>query len=161
MHHKAAWEGAMSVPRLVSSWMLVVFFGCASDGIPGPATGLAHAAATVACGPADGPAVAIYLASAPVESLEPAAPYLRFYVWQSLERLSGRSWAVAGRESEGGAWLHSTATDYEIAIGGRVTVSSVAPDSTIEGSADVTFPSAGRIRVRFRAEWLSRAVLCG
>ena len=152
----------MSVPRLVASWVVAVLAAaCASDGMPGPTAGLTHAAATRACGPTDGPAVAIYLAAAPVESLEPATPYVRIYVWQPPERLAGRSWVLAGGEPEGAAWLHSTAKDYEVATSGRVTVNAVAADSTIEGVADLTFPRGGRVRAGFRAAWLSRTVLCG
>jgi hypothetical protein len=139
---------------------------CTSGDIPGPtrslaASGLAHAAATRACGPADGPAVAIYIASAPVESLEPAAPYVRIYVWQPLDRLAERSWNLAGGEPEGSAWFQSSATDFEVAVRGTVRVNRVAPDGTVEGSADVTFPSTGRVRGGFRAVWVPNAMLCG
>jgi hypothetical protein len=152
----------MSVARLIGSWAIVVFpVACASDGIPGPPAGLAHAAATSACGPADGPAVTIYLSHAPVESLEPPAPYVRIYIWQPLDRLAGRSWVVAGDEAEGSAWLHPVARDNEVATSGRVRVNVVTSDNTIEGLADLTFPSAGRVRGGFRAVWLPRTVLCG
>lgn len=157
----------MSLSRLLGVCLPLVFFAaCASEEVPGPANGLAargltYAAATRACGPADGPAVAIYLASGPVESLEPAAPYLRIYVWQPLDRLAGRSWVLTGSEPEGGAWLQSSATEYEIATRGTVTVTRVRPDSTVEGSADLTFPSTGRIRTGFRAVWVEQAMLCG
>ena len=157
----------MSRYRVLCAWLLGVLpAACTSGDIPGPArslaaSGLAHAAATRACGPTDGPAVAIYLASAPVESLEPAAPYLRIYVWQPLDRLAGRSWILAGGEPEGSAWLHSSATEYEVAARGAVTVNRVAPDGTVEGSADLTFRSAGRVRGGFRAVWVPQAVLCG
>jgi len=157
----------LSLSRLLGVCLPLVFFAaCASEEVPGPANGLAargltYAAATRACGPADGPAVAIYLASTPVESLEPAPPYLRIYLWQPLDRLAGRSWVLTGGEPEGSAWLHSSATDYEVATRGAVTVSRVAPDGTIEGSADLTFPSTGRIRTGFRAVWVEQAMLCG
>jgi hypothetical protein len=151
----------MLAARLIGSWLLVAFpVACTSNSIPGPPAGLAHAAATPTCAPTDGPAVAIYLAAAPVGSVEPPAPYLRIDVWQPLGRLAGRSWVLAGSEAEGSAWFYSTATDFEIATRGRVTINAVAPDNTIEGSADLTFPSAGRIRGGFRAAWLSRVVGC-
>jgi hypothetical protein len=134
--------------RVLCAWLLGVLpAACTSGDIPGPARSLA--------------APGIYLASAPVESLEPAAPYLRIYVWQPLDRLAGRSWILAGGEPEGSAWLHSSATEYEVAARGAVTVNRVAPDGTVGGSADLTFPSAGRVRGGYRAVWVPQAVLCG
>jgi hypothetical protein len=151
----------MWAARLISSCFLAAFLiACTSNSIPGPPAGLPHAAATPTCAPTDGPAVAIYLAAVPLGSVEPPAPYLRIDVWQPPVRLAGRSWVLAGSESEGSAWFYSTATDFEIATRGRVTINAVAPDNTIEGSADLTFPSAGRIRGGFRAAWLSRVVGC-
>jgi hypothetical protein len=151
----------MSVPRLIGSLLIIaVPAACTSQGILEPPAGLSHAAATQDCGPTDGPAVAIYLAPAPVESLEPPAPYVRISVWQPLERLVGRSWVVGGGEPDGSAAFHPTAADFELATSGRV-VNAVAPDNAVEGSVDLRFPSAGRVRGGFRAVWLSRAVLCG
>ena len=161
----------MLAPRLMSARLVgsvmtvVVVAACASD-TPGPTTDFEeHAVAAAACGPADGPAVAIYLSSTPVESLEPSAPHVRIAVWQPLERLRGRSWSLAPDRGEGGAWLHRTAQDFEIATSGTVTVNAVTPDSTVEGSVDVTFPGARRYRSSFRAVWRShpesRPLLCG
>jgi hypothetical protein len=104
--------------------------------------------------------VALYLSAGPVESLVPPAPYVRIAVWRPLERLTERSWVLGG-DDDGGAWYHSTASDFEIATSGRVSVKVVHPDSTMEGWADLRFPRAGRVAGGFRAVWLSRAVLCG
>ena len=152
----------MSVSRLIASSLVVVLAACTAERVPGPAADLRHAAATRTCGPADGPAVAIYLAPAAVASLEPPAPYVRIAVWQPPERLAGRTWALDSRNPDGGAaWFHASASEFEIATGGRLTVTAVRPDGTIEGSADVIFPRAGRVRARFRAAWLPQTVLCG
>lgn len=134
---------------------------CAPDDISGVSETLAHAVATPACGPADGPAVAIYLTSAPAEVLEPPAPHVRITVWQPLESLAGRSWNLTDRTLAGGAWYHSTATDFELATSGRVTVNAVSSRKTIRGSVDLVFPKAGRVRREFEALWRSRATLCG
>jgi hypothetical protein len=151
----------MSVLRLRRSLpILVVALACSSDDVPGPTTDL-YAVATAACGPADGPAVGIYLAHAPVESLEPPAPYFRVYIWEWLDRLGGRSWSLGPNEGKGGAWFHPTATDFEIATRGTVTVTAVRPDSTVEGRADLTFPGGTRLSGTFRAGWRSRQMLCG
>jgi hypothetical protein len=140
---------------------LVVAAACASDGLQGPPTRFGHSAGTRACGPTDGPAVAVYLAAAPVVSVAPPAPYVRIAVWQPLERLRERTWVLAGGEDDGGAWHHLNASAFEVATSGHVRVNVVHPDSTIEGWADLRFPRAGRVAGGFWAVWLSRAVLCG
>jgi hypothetical protein len=135
--------------------------GCGSGGILGSAEGFEYAAATAACGPTDGPAVAIYLAATPVHSLEPSAPYVRIYVPQPLDRLTEQVWTLGGSGSDAQAVYYSSASEYEVATSGRVRVSSVASDGTLEGTADLRFSEAGRIRGEFHAAWITREVLCG
>ena len=134
---------------------------CDSDGIHAPPRGLPHAVATRTCAPNDGPAVAIYLTTTAVQTLEPSAPYLRTAVWQPLDGLRGRSWSLASGSTEGAAWFHSTAMTFEIAIRGNVTVTSVSADNRVEGTMDVTFPRSGRIRGGFKATWVAQTMLCG
>jgi hypothetical protein len=86
---------------------------------------------------------------------------VRIYVWQSPQRLAGRSWALVGTDAQGNASFHSTARDFEAATQGSVTVNAVTADNTIEGSVDLTFPRAGRIRGGFRAAWFAQTMLCG
>jgi hypothetical protein len=151
----------MSLIRLISvSMVIFLSMACGGSGISAPPAGFTHAFATRMCGPADGPAVAIYLTRDPVTSLEPATPYVRIYVWQSADALPGRTWMLAGNKSAGGAWFHSAATNYEIATGGYMIVSSVSSDNTIEGEVTITFPNAGRIRGGFRAVWMPSNVVC-
>jgi hypothetical protein len=139
----------------------VVAAACDSDSIAPSPFGLAYAAATRECvGPLSESGVAIYLANAPVQALEPEAPYVRIILRQPLQSLREGSWVVAGNGAQGAAWRFSTATDYERATSGEVTVNVVASDSTIEGWADLTFPSAGRVGGNFRALWISRVLLC-
>lgn len=143
------------LPRL-GLCALSVATACGLDGIPGPPLGFDHAASAQACGPTDGPAVAIYLAGSPVESLDPSPPYLQVAVWQSLHDLAERSWSVAGAEAQGGAWFYSTNDDFELATSGHVVVNAVRSDSTIEGSVTLRFPTAGRVTGSFRAPWRYR-----
>jgi len=152
----------MSLIRLMSVSMVISFsMACAADGISAPPVGFTHAAATFACGPADGPAVAIYLTPDPVTSLEPTTPYVRIYVAQPVNALTGRTWILAGSKSEGAAWFHSAASNYEIATSGYMVASSVSPDKTIKGTVNIIFPNAGPIRGGFRAVWVPSTVLCG
>jgi len=60
--------------------------GCDSSNTLGPPPDLEYAAVTRTCGPADGPAVEIFLVPAPMQSLAPQTPYARMYVAQPLER---------------------------------------------------------------------------
>ena len=125
-----------------------------------PPEGLDFAAATRSCGPADGPAVVIYLASERIESLDPSAPFVRVYVDQSLETLAGRSWLLAGVNANGAAWYYSSATEFEVATIGGMRVEKVEEDNTIVGLVDLIFPDAGRIRGEFRAVWVPNTVIC-
>jgi hypothetical protein len=151
----------MSLIRVMSVSMVIsLSMACAADGISGPPFRFTHAAATFACGPADGPAVAIYLTPDPVTVLEPATPFVRIYVAQPVNALAAGPWILAGTKAEGGAWFQSAAGE-EPATFGYMIVSSVSTDKTIDGTVDVTFPNAGRIQGGFHAVWVPSTVLCG
>jgi len=145
---------------IAASAVLAFTVACRSDGTPLQPEGLSHAAATRTCGPADGPAVAIYLAPSPVAVIEPAAPYVRVNIWQSVSDIEGGIWDVASG-ADAAAWYGATSTDVEVATDGHVTVSAVGPDTTVRGTVDLTFPSAGRITGSFEAAWISASPLCG
>jgi hypothetical protein len=145
----------------VAATILALAVACSSDGFLGTPDAFPHAAATRACGPADGPAVAIYLTTVPVESLEPQRPYARIAIWQPQSKLAGGSWLIAAGDTAAAAWYFTGQAGFEVATHGRVTVSSVEPDTTIQGFADLTFPVAGRIRGGFRGIWISGSPLCG
>ena len=145
----------MPVIRWSSFSVLVVFAMACSDGI-GPSIGFTHAAATFACGTADGPAVAIYLSPSPVTSLEPSGPYVRIYIDRAAEEVGGKTWPIDD-SSPIGAWFHASANNSETATSGYVITSSVSADKTIEGTVDLTFPDAGHVHGDFQAEWISQA----
>jgi len=149
------------VTRIGPWTILALAAACGAEGIPAPPAGFAHAVGTRECGPADGPAVAIYLAGEPVTALEPPAPYVRIFVWRPLNELPDREWTLAGQGAEGSAIYCRASDDCEVASSGSVRATDVAPDSTIAGSTDLTFPVAGRVSGGFRAVWLSRVVFCG
>jgi hypothetical protein len=152
----------MPIPRVISALVLAVgLVGCTSSTIPAPPAGLNHAVAMPACGPADGPAVDIYLTPTPLETAEPTPPFVRIYIWQPLARLTERAWLVGGDEPSGAASHHSSPNDLTVATSGIVRVNRVAADNTIEGSADLRFPDGRRVRGGFRAAWRMRTMLCG
>ena len=117
----------MSIRHILVGLSLLVFaVACAGADIASPPAGLSHAAATLSCGPTDGPATAIYLAHDPVEWLEPDYPYLRVAIWQPLAHLSGGSWRVASGDTAAAAWYFSGPNEFEIASAGRVAVPPAA-----------------------------------
>ena len=139
---------------------MLLLVSCVFDSISGPPRGFPHAAATNDCGPTDGEAVSIFLTAAPMQSLNPSAPYLRATVLQSVNAVSGRSWSVGWGSAEGYATFYSAATVFQFATSGTVTVTSVSANS-VEGTADVSFPNADRIRGSFKATWIPNSGLCG
>lgn len=139
----------------------LVVAGCNSDDALSPPVGFAHAAATRSCGPADGPAVAIYLAPEAIATLEPATPYIRIDVWQAADALVG-TWSLSPTSANAAAARFQVSLgSIESATGGTVVVSAVGRDSTITGSVDLQFPSSGRVHGGFSARWISRTFLCG
>ena len=151
----------MTVFRMARITMVVaVTIACQSDGVSPLFRDFVYSAATRQCGPADGPATAIYLAPQPVGSIEPPTPFVRIYVTVAVEQLSGHVWQLSDGSSEGAAWFHSTDASNEIATSGYMTVSSVGSDKTVEGSVYLEFPDAGRVSGGFRATWIPGTVLC-
>lgn len=135
--------------------------GCTSEDVLAPPVGFTHAAATRSCGPADGPAVALYLAADAIDTLEPATPYVRIDVWKAADALVG-TWSLSPTSAHGVAARYQLSLgSIESATGGTVVVTAVGRDSTITGSVDLQFPSSGRVRGGFSARWISRTFLCG
>ena len=128
---------------------------CDASRIPGPPADLEFAAVTNTCGPADGPAVEIYLVPESMSALPAPTPYVRVMVWRSLEELDGQRWELTGPDSEGGAWHHPTANEFEIATYGVLVVNSISADSTVEGEVNLLFPSGRHVWGGFRAVWFS------
>jgi hypothetical protein len=141
------------------SIVAVIVLACSSDGISAPPAGFTHAVAAAECGPADGPATAIYLAPNPIPSLEPSGVYVRISVPVGHSSLTDHLWQI-GENSEAGAWLHITDSNSQVAESGYLIVSSVDADNTIVGSVDVRFPNGQRVRGGFTATWDPRVALC-
>jgi hypothetical protein len=152
----------MSLTRMLRLSLVVgVAMACSSDTISAPLRGFAYAAAMRDCGPADGPAVAIYLTPNPVGATQPIAPFVRVYVPVQVDQLIGHMWLIGSANADAGAWFHPDTSTYELAETGYMVVNSVDSDSTITGLVDLNFPDAGHIRSTFRATWVTSHVLCG
>jgi hypothetical protein len=136
----------------LTSCLVIAAVTVACDSATMPLTDLNFAVVQGECGPADGPAVAIYLGTSPDITMYPGSPFVRIYIDRHVTELTERQWVVAGTGVNAAAWYHR-GFDREAATAGVVNVTSVAPDNTIEGSADLTFPS-GRVQRSFRAGWV-------
>jgi hypothetical protein len=133
---------------------------CSSDGVSAPLREFVYSAAVADCGPADGPAVAIYLAPNPVGTIEPTTPFVRVYVPVQLNQLTGQVWPVDGNNAVAAAWFHRDASNYEMATTGYLSVTSVGTDNSVTGTVLLQFPSGGLIRTAFHAVWLPRNSFC-
>ena len=94
-----------------------------------PPEGFPHALATPACGPVDQPLVAIYLAAAPIETSQPAVPFVQITVPGPLAELrAGQTWEITEDYSEGPAWRFYSGTNTPI------TAELIAPVAIEKGS---------------------------
>jgi hypothetical protein len=146
----------MPVIRWLSLLVLLVLAGACSDGIAAPPIGYTHAAAAFTCGPADGPAVMIFLSPNPVESPQATPPVVRIFIGQAVEEISGKVWSVDGTSSAT-ASFQSEGNTLENPTSGYVITSSVSADTTVDGTVNLTFPTGGHIVGGFHARWISRA----
>ena len=128
---------------------------CDASSIPGPPADLEFAAVTSSCGPADGPAVEIFLVPEAMSALPPQTPYVRVMVWRSLAELDGQRWELTGSDAEGGAWHHPTENEFELATYGVLIVNRVTADQTVEGEVNLVFPSGRHVWGGFKAIWFS------
>lgn len=130
------------------------------------------------CGPADGPAVELYLSSDSLPSPEWAAdtvsvlslapilegsegPLLvRLLIWQSAEQLERRTVRFDEDGRAGAVSLCRLGVGCEIVNEGWLRVDSV-DGTTIRGTLEVRSVSGLRVDGRFEAERVDRQVLCG
>lgn len=125
-----------------------------------PPAGFPFASATPECGPADGPAVAIYLSRDTTPALPPGGARVRVYVWHDLDELGAQAWAIGG-DSPDGAADYDDGAGGTTALHGTVAVTAVRADSTVEGEVDLVSDGAFAVRGGFRARWIPRALMCG
>jgi hypothetical protein len=145
--------------RFGFSLMVATALACHSDGI-GPVAAFNYATAHPQCGPADGPATEIFVSASPLDSQGALVPFVRIYVAVGVEELNGHIWSVSG-SSPAAAWFHPVITGGQVAAtGGTLTVTSVGADKSIDGSIDLSFPDAGRIRGEFHAVWIPGGAVC-
>ena len=138
--------------------VLALSLGCSVFTGPG---NFSHAVASFQCGPADGPATGITLASHPIPSAGPTSfPYVAIMIDEPISALAGRTF-LAGSGGTAGATYVAVLNSFEYASMGRVIIGSVDADSTIHGEVSLTFPSR-QVVAAFIAPWIQpTGTLCG
>ncbi len=140
---------------------LAMIAACDGNGVTGPSGPLPYATAFRSCGPADGPAVTIYLSSKPIANLTPDGPFVQISIWMPVEQLAGRSWSVGEGGEAMATWYAGPASSHAIvAQRGTVVVRGVSSERTIDGSVDLHFAN-NRVAGRFDANWVEALALCG
>jgi hypothetical protein len=139
---------------------LLLAAACRSNGPSGPALHLPVAEATSSCAPADGPAVALLLATATDLAAAPVPPLVHVIVFRSRSALAGHSLELT--PDVGAASLQrGPDAPLQQATTARLTVDAVAADGTVTGVVQLRFPDGSRVSQRFRAPWRERPALCG
>ena len=143
-----------------------LLLACSSDGVIGPSSRFDNAAARFACGPADGPALEIYLSENPLTAGDPPGAFVRVYVPGPVEQIVGKLLPIAGN-SDVSAWFQSSdnvyqpdASNFEAATSGYLMINSGSASQALDGSVDIQFPKAGHLQRAFHANWIPTVVLC-
>jgi len=146
--------------RSITTLLAGLILSCGDGGVPlEPLSELPYAVATASCGPADGPAVLIYLASMPIESLQPVAPFIQVNILRSITALdAGTVIQISESLSDANAWFRGSGVERQ-ATGGEVGVTSRTTD-TLTGYIDLRFTDGAPLRGTFSATWTPRQMLC-
>ncbi|SRR6266487_3600834 len=136
--------------------VLALSLGCSVFTAPGD---FSHAVANFQCGPADGPATGITLASQPIPPAGPKFPYIAIMIDEPLSALAGRTFLVGSGGTAGATYIAGP-NSYESASLGRVIIAGVDADNTIHGNVSLSF-SSHLVIDDFNAVWIQRTVLCG
>ena len=127
---------------------------CDDDSPLEPLDTLPHAAAVASCGPADGPATYIYLASTPLELPQPIAPFIQVFVPKRFsEATRGEVFRIGDDfNEEASAWFNTSGLEPRQALSGEVAVTSLR-NNRLTGFVDLVFPNGVRMRGSFNASW--------
>ena len=136
-----------------------LLLACSSDGLIGPSSRFDHATASFTCGPADGPALAIYLSQYPMTVGDPPGAFVRLYVTGTVDEIVGKMLPLSPG-STAAAWFHSGGSNDEPASGGYLLVSSGSAGQTLEGSVNIHFEQAGNLQRAFHAVWIQSNIVC-
>ena len=154
----------MTLARRTGSFVaLALALGCASDSVLLPPQGLKYAVAQATCGPADGPALLIFLTRNPTDGPSPEAPYVRIYISDATS-VNGHALAVTGANAEANASFVTSDTPSKVvaeeARNGSVVAAHSTADNSIDGVVDLSFATAGHLSGRFKAPLFPNNALC-
>jgi tryptophan-rich sensory protein len=132
------------------------------QGVAPMPTGPTHGVAAADCAPWDGSATSFYLTNdASADSLPVTAPFLHIAVYDTPERLGGRTVTLGRSEAGSGiaVWCQTESSCAQ-ATSGTVEFDRFTPGAELTGSYLIAFPD-GRVTAAFRAAWYARRALCG
>lgn len=142
--------------------LFVVASGCDDPESPEPTTEYPFAVAARACGPADGPAMEVFLTPAETSDVPADPPYVRLYLTKSPAELEGRTWvwpdpgqAVFATECT------QTGSSCPASPSGAIALGDFAADSSIFVAVEMRRPNGERVRGQATARWLHRLIICG
>jgi len=150
---------ARTLATAVAAAMLLA--ACSDASVPAPPAGYGFAYATPDCGPADGPAVRIFLVGEEAALWPPTGARLEVAVWRGAAELPGADLSWSGATSLGWAGRCDDAGQCDAATDVRVQFRSFAADSTLTGSLDLGFADGSRVTGGFGATWHSATPICG
>ena len=149
--------------KIILLMVATLIVACDDDTPLQPLSALPHATATPSCGPADGPATAIYLASTPVQLPQPDVPFIQVFVPRRFTESTTEGVVFRIGENfdeEASAWFHRSGVELKSATSGEVGITAFT-GNLLTGYVDLEFPDGVRVRGSFSASWQHREILCG
>lgn len=148
--------------KIILPLVTALVVSCDDDAPLEPLSALPYAAATPSCGPADGPATTIYLASTPVELPQPTVPFIQVFVPRRFTESFESDVFEIGEDfnEEANAWFHRSGVELKSATSGEVGITAFNGNE-LTGYVDLEFPDGVRMRGSFSASWQNLAILCG
>lgn len=126
-----------------------------------PLTEFPYATARPDCAPWDGPAVGIVFAVTADTAEAAARPYIYVGLYDTRDRLLGRTVRWPAEPVLGGASLCSVDGNCTAADSGVVTLDALESDSVIPGRLRLVIPGRPALEGTFRAVWRPRIAMCG
>ena len=149
------------IRRTAGLLALTLLLACASDGVLIPVEGLRFAFSQYECGPADGPAIGIYLTRDPADGNAVNPPYIHIYIDLRAGNLDGSTHDVAPQSPDAAARFVNSQGNYDFARAGSVTAHWTNGGLDVVGAADVVFNNAGHLVSSFDAPLGPTAFICG
>jgi hypothetical protein len=153
-------DNSLSTRPLLRALSVLALAACGQT-VTGSTAEFPFAQATNSCAPTDAPAVSIMLSAKPFSGVQLDPPSLTLNIWTRLSDLSGKSFRVAQGSNDGFGWFSAENDPRDGAVSGTVTVSTIAPDSSIIGAVNVTLIDGSRVAREFVAPWRPTPTRCG